>query len=77
MPASENLSRSVPNRRPSVTAEVGQGLTVTISFCPTTNTPVEIFLTGRGKASDSPMTEALYNLGVVASKIMRHEVHDD
>jgi hypothetical protein len=45
--------------------------------CPTTNTPVEIYLTGRGKASDSPMTEALYNLGVVASKIMRHEVHDD
>ena len=65
---------SLPNRRPCVTTDVGEGLAVTVSFHPQTAEPVEIFLSGRGKkASDGPMTDALYNLGVEASKIMQNK----
>jgi hypothetical protein len=53
-------------------------MTVTVSYHPNTGEPVEVFLTGRGvKASDSPMTDALYRLGVVASKMMQKEPVDD
>jgi len=53
---------------------VGEGLAVTVSFHPVTNDPVEVFLSGRGKkASDGPMTDALYNLGVEASKLMQNK----
>ncbi len=61
----------LPNRRPCVTEDVGMGLTLTVSFHPKTGEAVEIFMTGRGKASDNPMQEALYNLGVQASRLMQ------
>ena len=63
----------LPNRRPCLTEDVGMGLSVTVSFHPDTGQPCEMFLTGRGKASDNPMQEALYNLGVTASKLMQEE----
>jgi hypothetical protein len=63
----------LPNRRPCVTEEVGMGLSVTVSYYPQTGQPCEVFLSGRGKASDSPMQEALYNLGVKASLLMQEE----
>jgi len=62
----------LPNRRPCVTEDVGMGLSVTVSYHPETLQPVEVFMTGRGeKASDNPMTEALYNMGVTASLLMQ------
>lgn len=64
----------LPNRRPCVTQDVGMGLSVTVSYHPKTLQPVEVFMTGRGdKASDNPMTEALYEIGVSASKLMQEE----
>ena len=63
--------KDLPNRRPCMPEEVGMGLTVTVSFHPETGQAVEVFMTGRGKASDNPMQEALYNLGVQASKLMQ------
>jgi len=63
--------KELPNRRPCVTEDVGMGLTLTVSFHPITGESVEIFMTGRGKASDNPMQEALYNLGVQASRLMQ------
>lgn len=64
----------LPNRRPCVTQDVGMGLSVTVSYHPKTLQPVEVFMTGRGdKASDNPMTEALYEMGVSASKLMQEE----
>jgi len=69
----KNMS-NLPNRRPCITTDVGEGLAVTVSFHPVTNTPVEVFLSGRGKkASDGPMTDALYNMGVEASKLMQNK----
>jgi|GEM_PF-2018958 len=68
----------LPNRRPCVSQDVGEGMTVTVSYHPKSGDAVEVFLTGRGvKASDSPMAEALYRLGVVASKMMQKENDDD
>ena len=65
---------NLPNRRPCITTEGGVGLAVTVSYHPETTEAVEIFVTGRGKkASDGPMTDALYNLGVQASKLMQKE----
>lgn len=65
---------NLPNRRPCVTTDVGEGLAVTVSFHPVTDDPIEVFLSGRGKkASDGPMTDALYNLGVEASKLMQNK----
>ena len=63
----------LPNRRPCVTEEVGMGLSVTVSYHPQTGQACEVFLTGRGKASDNPMQEALYNLGVTASNLMQED----
>ena len=63
----------LPNRRPCVTEEVGMGLSVTVSYHPQTGQACEVFLTGRGKASDNPMQDALYNLGVTASNLMQEE----
>ena len=65
--------KDLPNRRPCMTEDVGMGLTVTVSFHPETGQAVEVFMTGRGKASDNPMQEALYNLGVQASKLMQYK----
>ena len=68
----------LPNRRPCVSQDVGEGMTVTVSYHPKSGDAVEVFLTGRGmKASDSPMTDALYRLGVVASKMMQKEDDDE
>lgn len=64
----------LPNRRPCVTEDVGMGMAVTVSYHPKSLQPVEVFMTGRGdKASDNPMTEALYNMGVTASLLMQEE----
>lgn len=49
------------------------GISVTVSFHPETMEPIEVFLSQRGKASDNPMQEALYNLGVAASNLMQGE----
>jgi hypothetical protein len=47
------------------------GISVTVSFHPETHEAVEVFVTSRGKASDNPMQEALYNLGVQVSKMIQ------
>ena len=71
------MQDSLPNRRPCESEDVGEGMTVTVSFHPQSGEPVEVFLTGRGKAADSPMAEALYRLGVSASKMMQREDNDE
>ena len=63
--------KKIPNRRPSLTEYVGMGISVTVSFHPETQEAVEVFVTSRGKASDNPMQEALYNLGVQVSKMIQ------
>ena len=63
--------KKIPNRRPSLTEDVGMGISVTVSFHPETQEAVEVFVTSRGKASDNPMKEALYNLGVQVSKMIQ------
>ena len=65
--------KDIPNRRPCVTTDVGEGLAVTVSFHPKTGEAVEVFMTGRGKASDNPMQDALYNMGVKVSELMQME----
>lgn len=65
---------NIPNRRPCITQDLGLGLAVTVSFHPTTGEAIEVFMTGRGKASDNAMQDALYELGVTASKLMQGEV---
>ena len=67
------MTEKLPNRRPCVTEEIGMGISVTVSFHPETMEPIEVFLSQRGKASDNPMQEALYNLGVTASNLMQGE----
>ena len=68
---------NLPNRRPCVTTDIGAGLAVTVSFHPHTGEAVEVFMTGRGKASENSLTEALYQLGVTASKLMQGEYEDE
>ena len=63
--------KKIPKRRPSLTEDVGMGISVTVSFHPETQEAVEVFVTSRGKASDNPMQEALYNLGVQVSKMIQ------
>ena len=65
--------KDIRNRRPCVTTDGGEGLAVTVSFHPKTGEAVEVFMTGRGKASDNPMQDALYNMGVKASELMQME----
>ncbi|MGB0809971.1 MAG: hypothetical protein ACPGRU_01815 [Candidatus Puniceispirillaceae bacterium] len=48
-------------------------MAVTVSFCPQTGEAIEVFMSQRGKASDNELTEAMYNLGVTASKLMQGE----
>jgi hypothetical protein len=69
--------KNLPNRRPCITQNIGAGLAVTVSFHPATGDAVEVFMTERGKASDNEMTNALYNLGVTASKMMQGEWEQD
>ena len=68
--------RQVPNRRPCITTNVGAGMAVTVSFCPQTGDAIEVFMSQRGKASDNELTEAMYNLGVTASKLMQGELEE-
>ena len=64
----------LPNRKPCVTTDVGEGLAVSVSYHPETNEAVEVFVSSRGKkASDGPMTDALYNLGVQVSSIIQNK----
>ena len=63
--------RPVPWRRPCVTEDVGEGLAVCVGFDPRTMAVCEVFLVGRGKASDGAWPDALYQLGVTASRIMQ------
>ena len=68
---------NLPNSRPCVTTEIGAGLAVTVSFHPQTGEACEVFMTGRGKASENTLTDALYQLGVTASKLMQGEYEDE
>lgn len=65
---------SIPNRRPCVTTELGMGLAVTVSFHPDTGDAIEVFMSGRGKASDNDMQHILYDMGVEVSKLMQKEI---
>ena len=65
---------TIPNRRPCITTDIGSGLAVTVSFHPHTNEAVEVFMTKRGnKAGESELDDAMYKLGVTASKLMQGE----
>jgi hypothetical protein len=68
--------RQVPNRRPCITTNVGAGMAVTVSFCPKSGDAIEVFMSQRGKASDNELTEAMYNLGVTASKLMQGKLDE-
>ena len=62
-----------PNRRPSITDEVvgdGYEFAVTVGFDPEFGNACEVFLTKRGK-SGTELEATLYELGVLASKIMQ------
>ena len=62
-----------PNRRPSFTDEVvgdGFNFAVTVGFDPDYGNPCEVFLTKRGK-SGSELEATLYEIGVLASKMMQ------
>ena len=62
----------LPNRRPCITTDVGEGLAVSVSYHPETKEAVEVFVSSRGKkASDGPISDALYNLGVQVSSIIQ------
>ena len=66
-------SSDIPTRRTSVTESVnGEGFSfsVTVGFHPTYGSPLEVFLTQRGK-SGSPLELTLYEIGVAASKMMQ------
>ena len=64
----------LPNRRRCVTTDVGEGLAVSVSYHPETNEAVEVYVSSRcKKASDGPMTDALYNLGVQVSSIIQNK----
>ena len=47
------------------------GLAVTVSFHPETGEAVEMFMSGRGKASDNDMQNILYEMGVTVSKMIQ------
>ena len=66
-------SSDIPARRASVTESVkgnGFSFAVTVGFHPTYGSPLEVFLTQRGK-SGTPLEVTLYDLGVTASKMMQ------
>tara|TARA_R100001143_G_scaffold51913_1_gene46833 strand:+ start:500 stop:835 length:336 start_codon:yes stop_codon:yes gene_type:complete len=63
----------IPTRRTSVTESVagdGFSFAVTVGFHPTYGSPLEVFLTQRGKTG-SPLETTLYEIGVTASKMMQ------
>tara|TARA_R100001086_G_scaffold205258_1_gene121107 strand:+ start:102 stop:458 length:357 start_codon:yes stop_codon:yes gene_type:complete len=66
-------SSDIPARRASVTESVkgdGFSFAVTVGFHPNYGSPLEVFLTQRGKCG-SPLETTLYDLGVTASKMMQ------
>lgn len=65
------MTDNLPNRRPHITTDLGMGLSITVSFHPETGEVIDVFMSGRGKASDNPMQNALYELGVTASKFVQ------
>lgn len=68
------MKNDIPNRRPCITTEIGAGLAVTVSFHPKTGEALEVFMSQRGKASENELTNALYEMGVTASKLMQGEM---
>lgn len=67
------MKSDIPTRRSSVTESVaGEGLffAVTVGFHPIHGSPLEVFLTQRGKCG-SAIESTLYEIGVTASKIMQ------
>lgn len=65
---------NIPNRRPCITTDIGSGLAVTVSFHPQTNEAIEVFMSKRGhRAGQSELDDAMYNLGIIASKLMQGE----
>tara|TARA_R110000824_G_scaffold307775_1_gene495388 strand:- start:65 stop:400 length:336 start_codon:yes stop_codon:yes gene_type:complete len=63
----------IPARRISITESVagdGFSFAVTVGFHPTYGSPLEVFLTQRGK-SGTPLETTLYEIGVTASKMMQ------
>ena len=65
------MMKKIPNRRPSLTEDVGMGISVTVSFHPETNEAVEIFVTSRGKASDNPMQKKGRHFTISECKFQR------
>ena len=69
----QESSGDIPRRRQSVTESVlGEGFSfaVTVGFHPIYGSPLEVFLTQRGKCG-SPLEKTLYEIGVTASKLMQ------
>jgi hypothetical protein len=67
------LNSDIPARRAGITESIegdGFSFAVTVGFHPIYGSPLEVFLTQRGK-SGTPLEGALYDLGVAASKIMQ------
>ena len=67
------MKSDLPTRRSNVTESVsGEGFSfaVTVGFHPNYGSPLEVFLTKRGKGG-SPLETTLYEIGVTASKIMQ------
>ena len=65
--------QSLSDRRPCTTVQIASGYSVTVGFDPVSLQPVEVFITQRGKASNSEMEQVLYDIGVEASKLMQQE----
>lgn len=59
------------NRRQQISERVGPFI-VSVGFNPETNEPCEVFISRRAK-SGTELDDHLYELGVVASKIMQKE----
>ena len=64
----------LPNRRPCINTRT-ENFHFSVSFDPYTGNPVEFFITGRGKVGQQLDTE-LYELSVMASKLMQGEFDD-
>ena len=69
------MIRDIPNRRPCVNTRT-ENFHFSVSFDPHTGHPVEFFITGRGKVGHELDVE-LYELSVIASKLMQGEFEDD
>ena len=68
-------SSDIPARRASVTESVkgdGFSFAVTVGFHPTYGSPLEVFLTQRGK-SGTPLEVTLYDLGDAGLRYIRHQ----